>query len=270
MSGSNYSNPWREKQYRAEAAVRVRDEMAARFPAEIRKCAMTTNIFPERPYLNDVYAGEYAKERGKISDKDKSIHVVNLDSVSAAYQEHGTVAILNFASYKNPGGMFLEGSIAQEESLCHESALYNILSSDRLVKEFYEPNRRHLNRALYHDNLLYTSAVPFVHNGELRYFDVITCAAPNKGAAQKYQHVSDEACAYVMRMRIRSVLMAAIDWDADVVVLGAFGCGVFKNDPETVARLFKSELEGCPFKTVFAVPGDKYAVFKKVLEEEKL
>lgn len=267
MDNKNYSDPWREKKSRAEAAIQVRDAMARRFPSEIRKCAINTNYFPERPYLKAITAGEYAEMRGfTSSEKNRTIRAVNLDSVSAAYKERGCVAILNFASYKNPGGMFLEGSIAQEEALCHESALYNILSSDRLMETFYLPNRRKLNRALYNNNLLYTSAVPFVHNGELRYFDVITCAAPNKGAAQKYQNVSDDECDWTMRLRIRSILMAAADRHVDAVILGAFGCGVFKNDPRTVASLFREELTGCPFKAVFAVPGDKYGIFKSALE----
>lgn len=265
---TNYNNPWREKEQRAKAAIKVRDEMQQRFPNDIQRCVQTTAVMGERSYLQEVPAGEYAQTLKRGIQKKTGIEVVNLDTVSAAYRERGLkIAVLNFASYKNPGGMFLEGSIAQEESLCHESALYNILSDEHIVQGFYFPNRQNLNRSLYHSNLLYTIAVPFVHNGEFKYLDVITCAAPNKGAAQKYCHVSDQECDYAMRLRIRSVLMAAIDRDVDVLILGAFGCGVFRNDPKTVATIFKQELDGCPFKAVFAVPGDKYTVFKTILEK---
>ena len=54
------------------------------------------------------------------------IRVTDEDSISAIIKHHyGKTAVLNFASFKNPGGMFLNGSKVQEESLCHESFLYD-------------------------------------------------------------------------------------------------------------------------------------------------
>lgn len=267
VSNVNYSNPWREKDARAAAAVKHTKEMEDQFPETIRWCIENTKVQGERPNIRDNALIGCIKARGEECNvSEPEISVVNLDTVTAAFLENsGKIAVLNFASYKNPGGMFLQGSIAQEEALCHESALYNILSSDRLAKEFYEPNRKRLNRALYHDNLLYTPAVPFIHNGAFRRLDVITCAAPNKGAAQKYKNVPDQECDDVMRMRIRSILIEAAEQEVDTLILGAYGCGVFKNDPKTVAQIFKEELANCPFKVVFAVPGDKYAIFKSVL-----
>lgn len=264
----NYSNPWREKATAAERAKAHIELMQQKYPSYIEMAERDTkHLFQESgPYLK--------KTEGSLP----KISVVNTDTVSAAFSTAGRTAILDFASYKNPGGMFLEGSMAQEEALCHASALYNILSSERLVHEFYESNKHRLNRSLYHDNLLYVPFVPFVRkagNGKYnaRLFDVIVCAAPNKGAAQKYQNVSDAECENVMRMRIRAVLSSVdtaagelLRFPADNIVLGAFGCGVFKNDPATVARLFREELAGRHFmEVVFAVPGDKYEIFRKEL-----
>ena len=44
-------------------------------------------------------------------------------------EEKESICALNFASYKNPGGKFMDGSSAQEECLCHESILYEVLSA---------------------------------------------------------------------------------------------------------------------------------------------
>lgn len=106
------------------------------------------------------------------------------------YSNFGKVAILNFASYKNSGGMFINGSKAQEECLCHASYLYNVLS--RFVANFYDWNNRHKNKALYLNRALYSPDILFQFGEVLFKCDVITCAAPNKSAAQKYQNVSDE------------------------------------------------------------------------------
>lgn len=265
----NYSNPWAEKDSRKEMAVEHTAKMGELYGEQIEHSIQNTKQYfaPTEDY---VVEPRYATLHGVLPE----IEVVQMDSVQAAmkFRSNNKAAILDFASYKNPGGMFLEGSIAQEEALCHESFLFNVLSSDRLVKEFYEPNRKRLNKSLYHSNVLYVPDVLFEHNEtagvnhacERFSFDVIVAAAPNKGAAQKYQNVSDDVCDAVMRHRIRMVLAVAEKEKVKTLILGAFGCGVFKNDPETVARIFREELRGRPYRAVFAVPGDKFTVFKNM------
>ena len=266
---TNYSNPWREKEARAKQAAELVATARSKYAPAIESCVANTFLHPERRDIERLRVSFYRRHTPSYDMPE--IVVVNQDTVSAAFEQKGRVAILNFASYKNPGGMFLNGSIAQEEALCHASngILFEVLSSEKVFNAFYEQNRKMLNRALYHDNLLYTYDVPFFRGTEMRKCDVITCAAPNKGAAQKYQNVPDAICDRAMRMRIRSLLLATIDEHLsfgegdglNCVVLGAFGCGVFKNDPAAVAKMFREELIGFPIKVVFAVPGEKYDIF---------
>lgn len=182
------------------------------------------------------------------------------------------IAALNFASYKHPGGRFLDGSSAQEESLCHESNLYNILK--RLEDKFYIPNRKRLNNALYNSNLIYSPNVYFNRDNLFAvHCDIITCAAPNRTAARRYKRVPDDIINEHMKDRIDHVLFAALDQHVDVLILGAFGCGVFGNEPKVVAKIFKNFLEtdykGCFKKVVFAIPaGRNYDKFKEVLGDE--
>ncbi len=102
--------------------------------------------------------------------------------------------------------MFLQGSMAQEESLCHASVLYPVLSSPCVMGMFYQKHGNRLNRGLYHSGLLYSPDVLFFRDRKGRRFDVITCAAPNKKAAQRYRHVTDQEAEQAMQHRIGSLL----------------------------------------------------------------
>ena len=223
--------------------------------------------------INTIYYPEMLTVPKPI-EKDVSIQIDVIQETTTDaifdFKECKSMAVLNFASYKNPGGMFIEGSMAQEESLCHESFLYNVLSSKRLMELFYIPHQKMLNKSLYHSDLLYSPRVRFERKGQVKFVDVITCAAPNKKAAQKYQAVPDAIVHRIMYNRIDSLLYAAADQRVPVLVLGAFGCGVFGNDLEEVSLIFATLLNGkyrhSFEKVIFAVP-DKlsFLTMKKYL-----
>lgn len=156
--------------------------------------------------------------------------------------------ILNFASYKNPGGGFLNGSIAQEECLCAKSILYNVLSR---FPEFYNWNRKHLNGGAYENRALYTPDVVF----DEFVANVITCAAPNANKVKSEQ---------ILKERIEFILSIARENKCKELVLGAWGCGVFNNDVETVAKCFRDCINDSFEKVIFAVPDKKVDVFREV------
>ena len=129
-----------------------------------------------------------------VVDADSVSALLHMDNILLQGESRHNPCILNFSSYTNPGGMFIKGSSAQEESLCHESTLYNTLSNETIVKEFYKVNAGDKNRHLYGNSSLYTPNVMFkrLEQGKLliEYANVITCAAPNAHAAQKYAGVT--------------------------------------------------------------------------------
>src|SRR5947199_268996 len=96
----------------------------------------------------------------------------------------GHLACLNFASAKNPGGGFLNGSLAQEEALACASGLYPCLLK---APEYYESNRANRS-ALYLDLTRFRPLVPFFRNDGGALLEqpvlasVITTPAPNAGA----------------------------------------------------------------------------------------
>ncbi len=118
-----------------------------------------------------------------------------------------------------------------------------------------------LNRGLYHSGLLYSPDVLFFRDRKGRRFDVITCAAPNKKAAQQHQYVTDQEAEQAMRHRI-----AAWKEKTGVLVPGAFGCWVFGNDLGFVSAQSKELLGGkfrdCFRRAVFAVPDKKSFLVK--------
>lgn len=250
---------WENKNSRAEAAGKHTEEMKNAYGRMIKTSILGTKI-----YDVDFYAS--IEEKDKRNDLD--IVVDDLDSVSAIFKyASGKTAVLNFSSYKNPGGMFLNGSKAQEECLCHESFLYNVLKE--FQQSFYDWNNQNKNHALYLNRGLYSPRIVFFHSDERKLCDVITCAAPNRSAA-KYQRISEKENSAALESRIRFVLDIAYDNKISTLVLGAYGCGVFGQDPDEVATLFKKYLDTSHKvfdKVIFAIPSgsdSNLEKFKKV------
>lgn len=162
----------------------------------------------------------------------------------------GSCAVLNFASAKNPGGGFLGGASAQEESLARSSALFPCIEKSAM----YKINRRDNAQLVYHDVAVYTPACPFFKNddGDVIapvFAGVLTMPAPNAGCLRR--GVTPDQLRDAVQRRVFAVLALAAAHRHTHLVLGAYGCGVFKNDVGMVAQAFKSALLGA-FKGRFA------------------
>lgn len=216
------------------------------------------------------------------STYDQKMFLVTTDTVSCLFDYadklQGPTALLNFASFKHPGGMFLNGSPAQEESLCHQSTLYNVLES--FIDNYYAPHLKCLNQGLYQDDAIHSKDIVFfnysasVINKTLNVSvdphtttaDVITCAAPNAktflrrkyGITHADENILDDELTTTMCSRIQTVLDTAVLGGARNLILGAFGCGVFGNHPGVVADYFYDYLyddyAGCFENVYFAIP----------------
>ena len=191
------------------------------------------------------------------ADKPANIIVSRLRSFEAAAQYIGKrTAVLNFASATNPGGGVEKGASAQEECLCRVSTLYPCLVDQKMRASFYTPHRKNGN-ALHNDDIIYTPKVLIIkdddHNMLATPFlvDVISCAAPNlrekpnnaynSGDGNKVQ-ISDNELLALHEKRARKIFASAIANGVEVLILGAFGCGAFQNDPHIVAQAYKNVL----------------------------
>lgn len=211
---------------------------------------------------------------------------------ASAYRQLRT-AVHNFASASNPGGGVVRGASAQEECLCRCSGLYFNLNVQQMWDDFYGPHRLAHN-PIHNDDIIYTPSVtvfksdtanPTLLPEEEWYdVDVITCAAPNlrenpsngynQGDGSASIRLSDKELLEIHEKRLRRILDVAVAQGDEVIILGAFGCGAFKNKPDIVAlaaeNVIKDYLKA--FKVIeFAVycsPRDdtNYKTFQRVIK----
>lgn len=165
------------------------------------------------------------------------------------------VLALNFASAKNPGGGFLRGSVAQEESIARSSGLYPSL----LKVPAYYSTHRNSRDLLYTDHMIYSPGVPVFRNDNGDLLDrpyllsVVTSPATNKGAMIQNQQPGIERIEALMLVRAEKVLKIAVKHGYKKLVLGAWGCGVFQNDPALIAAIFHRLLCGeGPYSKAFS------------------
>jgi uncharacterized protein (TIGR02452 family) len=185
--------------------------------------------------------------RAPAGNAQTQYEVVNESTLAAARRlvEAGhRVCALNFASAKNPGGGWLSGARAQEESLARSSGLVHCIAGNPMY-EFHRQRRD----TLYSDYAIYSPDVPvFRDEGELLekpyLCAFITCAAVNAGAMRGHRSGRHSEIHRAMEERVEKVLAIAAVHEHDALVLGAWGCGVFANDPGEIAGLFRQALHG--------------------------
>lgn len=167
----------------------------------------------------------------------------------------GPVLLLNFASAVSVGGGFLRGARAQEEDLCRCSALYACLQPQRA---YYQANRA-AGSDLYTDHMIVSPAVPFFRDDRLALLEVPFAAtvltAPAPCARQLDLQREAARLRGVFERRVGMLLALARALGHRRLVLGAWGCGAFRNDPTLVADVFARELAGAAGleQVVFAV-----------------
>lgn len=171
------------------------------------------------------------------------------------HQRFSKVAVLNFANPHEPGGGVKRGAMAQEECLCRCSDLYNALAQPYFQKHYYEYHEKNCD-SLFSDRLIYSpditvfksdDKIPQMLDSPL-HVDVITCAAPYINSYVSYK--TDELMNRYST-RIRNILEVAMSKEVDCLILGAFGCGVFHNAPNLMAKAFADLLIGEQYAKYF-------------------
>jgi uncharacterized protein (TIGR02452 family) len=170
------------------------------------------------------------------------------------------LVLLNYASARKPGGGFLNGAKAQEEDLARCSGLYPCL----LTQPAYYTQNRASSSPLYTDHIIYAPDVPWfrTHSRDLLesvfLASVITAPAPNAGQVLRRDATAWPRIEAALRQRAGIVLAIAREHRHRTLLLGAWGCGVFRNTPSMVADAFGAwllspEFRGCFDRVIFAV-----------------
>lgn len=248
----------------------------------------TENLIQKQEYKKcekvEVYSPDHLYEMMMKEDfvlsevtKETKVSIVNADSFEAA-KDLDNPLVMNFANAHRPGGGFLSGARAQEESLCRCSTLYKSISSKK-AQEMYDYNNRNYDPCD-SDYMLLSEYVYVFRDKDGAFLDapfwtsVVTIPAPNRNgrAASVPQEELDE----MMESRLIKMFVLAAKKGYRNLVLGAWGCGAFGNDTERVARYFYKILYSeydfkSLFETItFAILGDeqKISIFKEVFENQ--
>ena len=200
----------------------------------------------------------------------------SLEAAESYAKQGKKVCVLNFASATNPGGGVVNGSSAQEECICRCTTLYPCINTDQMWDAFYRPHRKMAN-PLYNNDCIYTPDV-CVFKSDTSFpeplskedwwsVNILTCAAPNLRerpsnmmnpyAGTTAAKVTPKELEALLTARIRRIFEIAAANENDVLILGAFGCGAFRNPPEIVAKVFNTVMQDylCYFDTI------EYAVY---------
>ena len=209
---------------------------------KVRRSRETEKVYYENDYP--------AFDAGKVWDTE--ISVTRDRSFQAAVRlrkEHpeARIAVLNFANAFCPGGGVQGGANAQEECLCRSSTLYPALNWSYMHNNFYDYHDE-LDTPLASDTLAYTESIVICKTDEdipqrlpaeeWTEVDAIIAAAPDLN----YKTLPDAALFGYHLKRALHILTVAAARGADILVLGAFGCGAFRNNPVVVADAYRTAL----------------------------
>ena len=192
----------------------------------------------------------------KHRKKGIPVEIIHGGTVATGYKyaNQYRTAILNFADAITPGGLVLVGGTTQEENICRCSNLYEALTIGSCMQDYYRANAK-THGSVYLDKVIYSADVT-VFRDDADYkmitpkkLDVITCPAPSAFFKD------DKIALKVYKSRIRNIVNSAILNDADCLILGAWGCGAFCQDPRLISKAFVevlNEYSGGFKKIVFA------------------
>lgn len=189
------------------------------------------------------------KDRRPYFKSPAKIYVENTDTFLKAIDLGEDCAVLNMASHKHPGGGVANGSRAQEEELCRRSnLLYSLYSFTAQGNMFGFLQHGGDEYPLPRYGGIFSPQVtiyrePGTYNTMCnpKKCSVISVAGIVRPELDDLGMINLRDVS-ILKGKIRTILRIAIIESKTKLVLGALGCGAFKNPPRHVAMIFKEIL----------------------------
>ncbi len=205
----------------------------------------------------------------EIYDKNAqktNIEVLNDDALTVASEYTFPFVLINASSTK-PGGGVWTGAKAQEEDIFRRSSLCSITDDLKTLYPLYNSNKG-----------IYISDAEVLKDTEENGYQDLKKSFIFSAFIIPAQNLSNPKVEFSYKdtlNRIDTILSSALFYHHENLILGAFGCGVFKNDPTIIASIFKKLLD-TKFKNVFdnvifavlSKNDNNYKIFKEILENE--
>ncbi|WP_405789733.1 TIGR02452 family protein [Streptomyces sp. NBC_01367] len=241
----------------AAGGYRTRSGRQVPLAAALAEAKAGTRIYgPNRVIPDEEVASGDAATVVEVTGESSTVAARRLATATPDHPDPAPVAVLNFASARNPGGGYVRGAKAQEEALCRASALYETLLE---APEYYEVHRAERS-TFYTDRVIHSPGVPVFRDDRGDLLEIpfrvgfLTSPAPNAGTIRRQEPERTAEIPAALARRAELVLEVAALHGYRRLVLGAWGCGVFQNDPAQVAEAFRGLL------------GDRFAgVFEQVV-----
>ena len=262
-----------QKDEMTKRATEHNEEMERLFSDYTKYSIENTKIYD--PTISSVNKDPTSADVNIYFSTSNSMDCINIDLRGLSHGENWEkAAVLNFASYKNPGGMYIEGSSAQEESLCHGTNLYQLLKE---FPDYYKYNKQNLMSGLYTNRALFSPKIitDWENDKPTAFTNIITCAAPNKRAFLRNAVRGDnkEEAINTNNLAVYSRVKFIIDIcdlnKIEYLVAGAYGTGVFCQDASIVADAFKKAIESSVNLKAVWFPlmndGQKYSIMSDIL-----
>lgn len=202
----------------------------------INHCLLNTRSYPPR-YEYTIPPIE-KKENGFIEIRNES--TLKGTFRKSVLEGKKNVCALNFANAFNPGGGFLGTARAQEETLCRSSALYYSLIQQMKFYQYHQkknPANTASNYIIFSPDCPTWKCDDYVLLDKPYLTSYITCAAVHNCGKQKRSEIKK-----IHDERVKAIINCAIQNGVKNIVLGAFGCGAFANNPDDMASSFKKLL----------------------------